>query len=132
MSNPKCLDLTYVIPLTLALSAGLAFMDHLCHSQPLIEVRAQPSDLGQGVNFLDFFVLVSFASACLDVACLVSFTSVCLDAACLTDPFSTFKSFFKRDDGKPSTRSFLFIFDPLIAAERVTQDGNINHDDTVK
>jgi hypothetical protein len=94
-------------PLTRALSAGLALTDHACHSQPLIEDRAQPSDLGQGINILDLLDFVFRAVNCPVAVCLLAL-------------FSTLRIFVGCDTDPPFTVLFLFNFDTLVAVHKKT------------
>lgn len=98
-SEPCNLEPTQEVPLARVLSAGLAFRDHVCHSQPLIEVRAHPSDLGHRFDALD-------------LPDLIFFTAICFDAACL-DPFASFVTFDGCDDTLSTVR-FLFVFAALL------------------
>lgn len=103
--------LKYLIPLTRALSAGLACSDHLCHSQPLIEARAHPSDLGQGFDVFDL----------LDRAFL---TATGIFAACLRASLATFETFLGCDNCKSPIGRSLFSFDVLVAVHRTRNTEN--------
>lgn len=92
------------VPLTRALSAELAFTDHLCHFCPSIEVLAHPSDLGHKL-------------ICLDLADFI-FDMLCLPTPTFEPWRETFKTFEGREDGKSSARGFLFDFETLLVATK--------------
>lgn len=103
ISEVKRCIVVILIPLTRALSAGLACKDHLCHSHPSIEDRAQPLDTGQELDILDLLNLVLFPAF--------------FKAACFASSSTSFGN-FDGCEGESSTKFFLFSFNIVVAVHK--------------